>query len=132
MWAILLFSLLIGAVCSFQQLNAWVLLPVSAMTSMIVVISAYKTGVEWTDGALDMFVTAAVLQFSYVVSGTLFTPRLPRPACLPNRQELIRVMQLAIAQELQAEFRSSQELPQQLLAVLSDLEARDTRTANSR
>jgi hypothetical protein len=114
-----------GAACGLARLKVWALFPVLALFLIITVVEGRLTGRGTGAAALTFFVGSVFLQLFYFVGSLLLQERAqPASASMPSRPELVRLVQLAIGQEMRMSWAVPVELPPQLDACVAQLKAR--------
>lgn len=124
MLAVLSFACATGAACGLARLKVWALIPASTIFVMIAVGLGSYLDLTWGRIALIVFAVLMLLQVAYLI-GAVLSGRPTRHQvsdCLPAERELIRIVQMAIADELRVYFAPSlEDVPQQLRAKLAML-----------
>jgi hypothetical protein len=114
-----------GVTCGLARLKVWSLVPAIVLFLIITVIDSRLTGLGVGATALAFFIGSTFLQLLYFVGSLLLQERTrPASAPMPSRPELVRLVQLAIGQEMRMSWALPVDLPPQLGVRVAQLQAK--------
>ena len=128
MLAILSLAFAAGLACGLARLKVWVLISATIIFSLLAAIGGASFGLGLGRTAIVLFCVVTLLQVSNLIGATLSDAPKPQRVSdqIPPKQELLRMVQTAIAQELRAHFEPAplDDAPRQLRNKLALLETR--------
>lgn len=127
MWVVLTLAFAMGAGLGLARLRVWALIPAAITSFLITAIIGSGLGLTLGRIPLVLFAVFTLLQVAYLIGAVLAdVPERQRVSDgVPAQQELLRTVQMAIADELRVYFAPSlDDVPQQLRAKLAMLESR--------
>lgn len=128
MLAVLSLACATGTGLGLARLKVWAIIPVSAVFAVVVVVLSSHLGLTWSRQTSIVFAVLMLLQVSYLL-GTVLSAAQGRRAVtvdVPAKQDLIHIVQTAIADELPRYFELPplDDLPPQLHSKLALLATR--------
>lgn len=125
MLTVLLLACVAGVIFGLARFQAWALVPIVFLSSLIVSILGFRLDLGLVRTAFAVVAANALVEFAYLIGAALYA-EVPKhqelPDRLPSNGRRLNTIQMAIA-ELGGYFAPPDDMPQQLRAKLAILEA---------
>jgi hypothetical protein len=127
MLTVLLLACLAGVTFGLARFQAWALVPIVFLSSLVVAILGFRLDLGLVRTALAVVAANALVEFAYLI-GAVLSAESPKQHQLPDRlpanRETLRTIRIAIADELRVYSRRPMTCRSNCALKLAILEAR--------